>query len=276
MTPLTNATKPALHDSMPYVELNGQTICYEDSGGAGPAIVFGHGFLMDHTMFDAQVRALAPHYRVIRHDQRGFGQTNTDGRPFSYWDCADDAVRLCDHLGIERAVFGGMSQGGFVSLRVALRYPERVKALVLISTQAGVDDAATIAGYQHMLGTWQAMGPIEPLRQAIAHLILGGPEHWEPWISRWTTLDGETMVAPTQCLLDRDDITDRIGAIAAPAIVFHGTEDNAIHISRARTLSEKLGNCKRFVEVAGAAHAANVTHAEIVNGPLVEFLREYA
>jgi len=84
------------------------------------------------------------------------------------------------------------------------------------------------------------------------------------------------MVAPTLCLLERDDITDRVGAIAAPAIVFHGTEDNAIHPSRARLLSEKLPNCKRFVEVEGAAHAANVTRAEIVNGPLVEFLREYA
>lgn len=261
---------------MPHVELNGQKIYYEDSGGDGPAIVLGHGFLMDHTMFDAQVRVLAPQYRVIRHDQRGFGKTETDGKPFSYWDCADDAVRLCDYLGIDRAVFGGMSQGGFVSLRVALRCPERVKALVLISTQAGVDSAETIAGYHQMLGVWRAMGPIEPLRQAVAQLILGAPEHWEPWSSNWASLEGEAMVAPTLCLLERDDITDRVSAIQAPAIVFHGTEDKAIDVTRARILSEKLGACKRFVVVEGAAHAANVTHAEIVHGPLLEFLRDYA
>jgi 3-oxoadipate enol-lactonase len=261
---------------MPHVELNGQRIFYEDSGGDGPAIIFGHGFLMDHTMFDAQLRLLAPNYRVIRHDQRGFGQTEGDGKSFTYWDCADDAVRLCEHLGIKKAVFGGMSQGGFVSLRVALRYPERVKALVLISTQAGVDDEQRLEGYRKMLDTWRAAGPVQPLREAIATLILGGQEHWEPWISKWALLPREAMARPTLCLLDRDDITDRIGEITAPAIVFHGTADLSIHIDRARTLAEKLANCKRFVEVPGAAHAANVTHPEVVNGPLLEFLREYA
>jgi 3-oxoadipate enol-lactonase len=260
---------------MPHVELNGQRIFYEDSGGDGPAIIFGHGFLMDHTMFDAQLRLLAPNYRVIRHDQRGFGQTQTDGKPFSYWDCAEDAAGLCEHLGIKKAVFGGMSQGGFVSLRVALRYPDRVKALVLISTQAGVDDGPTLEGYRRMLDGWTQAGPVLPLREAIASIILGGREYWEPWISKWALLPPD-MANAGLCLLDRDDITARLGEITAPAIVFHGTADTAIHMDRAKLLAEKLGNCKRFVEVPGAAHAANVTHAEVVNGPLLEFVREYA
>jgi 3-oxoadipate enol-lactonase len=261
---------------MPHVELKGQKIFFEDSGGDAPAIVLGHGFLMDHTMFEAQVRVLAPKYRVICHDQRGFGKTEIDGKPFSYWDCADDAVRLCDYLGIEQAVFGGMSQGGFVSLRAALRYPDRVKALVLISTQAGVDDAQTIAGYRQLLATWQAVGPVLPLRETIAQLILGGRDHWEPWISKWAELPKEALINPTLCLLDRDDLTDRIGEINAPAIVFHGTADTAIPLERAKALANKLGNAKGLIEVPGAAHAANVTHPEIVNGPLLDFLRHYA
>jgi len=261
---------------MPHVELSGQKIFYEDSGGDGPAVILGHGFLMDHTMFEAQVRVLAPKYRVICHDQRGFGQTQTDGKPFSYWDCADDAVRLCDHLGIKQAVFGGMSQGGFVSLRAALRYPERVKALVLISTQAGVDDAQTIAGYRQLLDTWQAAGPILPVRETIAQIILGGRDYWEPWISKWAELPNDAMVNPALCLLERDDITDRVGSIKAPAIVFHGTADVAIPMERAKVLASKLGNAKGLIEVPGAAHAANVTHPDHVNGQLLEFLSQYA
>lgn len=273
---LDKQQKFGLHGAMPHVELNGQKIFYEDSGGDGPAIVFGHGFLMDHAMFDEQVKVLAPKYRVIRHDQRGFGQTQTDGKQFSYWDCADDAVRLCDHLGIEKAVFGGMSQGGFVSLRAALRYPDRVKALVLISTQAGVDNAETLAAYRQMLAAWTSVGPVLPLRESIAQIILGGREYWEPWISKWTEFPKEAFLQPALCLLEREEITDRLGEIKVPAIVFHGTADTAIDISRARLLADKLSGCKRFVEVPGAAHAANVTHPEIVNGPLVEFLRDYA
>jgi 3-oxoadipate enol-lactonase len=261
---------------MPHAEINGQKIFFEDSGGDGPAIVLGHGFLMDHTMFDAQVRVLAPQYRVVRHDQRGFGKTETDGKPFSYWDCADDAVGLCDHLGIKQAVLGGMSQGGFVSLRAALRYPDRVKALVLISTQAGVDDAQTIAGYQQLLATWRMAGPILPVRETVAQIILGGREYWEPWISKWAELPKEALVNPTLCLLERDDITDRVGEIKVPAIVFHGTADTAIPMERAKILASKLANAKALVEVPGAAHAANVTHPEIVNGPLLDFLSPYA
>jgi len=261
---------------MPHVELNGQKIFYEDSGGDGPVIVLGHGFLMTHSMFEAQLRVLAPKYRVICHDQRGFGKTETDGKPFTYWDCADDAVRLCDHLGIEQAVFGGMSQGGFVSLRVALRYPKRVKALVLISTQSGVDDGDTLAGYHQMLETWRAVGPVLPLRESLAGIILGGREYWEPWVSMWADLSKDALVHPALCLLDRDDITWRLGEIKAPTIVFHGTADVAIHIDRARLLVQRLTNCKGLVEVPGAAHAANLTHADVVNGPLLDFLREYA
>lgn len=258
--------------TMPHVELNGQKIFYEDSGGDGPVIVLGHGFLMTHEMFDAQVKLLAPKYRVIRHDQRGFGKTETDGKPFTYWDCADDAVRLCDHLGIERAIFGGMSQGGFVSLRIALRYPQRVKALVLISTQAGVDNSETLAGYHQMLETWRAVGPVLPLRETLAGLIIGGREHWEPWISTWGELSKDALVHPALCLLDRDDITWRLGEIKAPTIIFHGTADTAIHIDRARIIADKLPDCHGVVEVPGAGHASNLTHAEIVNGPLLDFL----
>src|SRR5262245_4732984 len=125
---------------MPYADARGQRIHYEDSGGSGPAVVLAHGFLMDRTMFDPQVAALSPDVRVIRWDGRAHGETEWDGRPFTYWDSASDLIALLDHLGLERAVVGGMSQGGFVGMRAALTHPERIEGLVLISTQAGVDD----------------------------------------------------------------------------------------------------------------------------------------
>jgi len=93
---------------MPYARVNGQKLHFEDSGGSGPAVLLAHGFLLDQSMFNQQVDALAPEFRVICWDARGFGRTEFDGRPFTYWDLADDSVALLDHLGIERAVLGGM------------------------------------------------------------------------------------------------------------------------------------------------------------------------
>src|SRR5438105_4534816 len=122
---------------MPFADVNGQHLRFDDSGGDGPAVVFSHGFLMDREMFAAQIQALAPEFRVITWDQRGHGETEFDGQPFTYWDSARDCLGLLDHLGIETAVLGGMSQGGFLSMRAALLQSARVRALVLIDTQSG-------------------------------------------------------------------------------------------------------------------------------------------
>ena len=132
---------------MPYAEVNRQRIRFDDSGGDGPAVILSHGFLMDREMFAPQLEALAPEFRVITWDERGFGETEFDGEPFTYWDSAGDCLGLLDYLGIDRAVLGGMSQGGFLSLRAAIMAPERVRALVLIDTQARVEDPERLPAY---------------------------------------------------------------------------------------------------------------------------------
>jgi 3-oxoadipate enol-lactonase len=258
---------------MPYAEVNGQRIRFEDSGGDGPAVIFSHGFLMDHEMFDPQRDALAPDYRVIAWDERGFGDTEFDGQPFTYWDSAKDCLGLLDHLGIQQAVLAGMSQGGFLSMRAALLAPERVRALVLIDTQSGPEDAEHLPAYKQMQETWLQVGPVDELAQTIANIIISEPGINETWIAKWRKKPKEAFQAPGDCLLDRDDITDRLGEITCPAIVFHGTLDQAITMEQAQALSQGLPNCTGLVPVEGAAHASNLTHADQVNGPLLEFLR---
>ena len=258
---------------MPYAEVNGQRIRFEDSGGDGPPVILSHGFLMDREMFVPQVQALHPEFRVITWDERGFGETEFDGKPFTYWDSARDCLGLLDHLGIEQAVLGGMSQGGFLAMRAALLAPRRVRALVLIDTQSGTEDAERLPAYRQMQKTWLEQGPIDELTQAISGLIIGDPVMSEPWIAKWRTLPREAMNEPTNCLFERDDITDRVGEITCPAIIFHGTVDMSIPAALAHELSERLPGSTGVVLVEGAAHASNLTHPEQVNGPLLQFLR---
>jgi 3-oxoadipate enol-lactonase len=98
---------------MAFADINGQRIRFEDTGGDGTPVVLAHGFLMDREMFAPQVGALSPEFRVITWDERGFGETEFDGQPFTYWDSAQDCLGLLDHLGLDRAVSGGMSRAGF-------------------------------------------------------------------------------------------------------------------------------------------------------------------
>jgi len=258
---------------MPTATVNGQRLHYLDTGGTGPAVVLSHGFLMDHTMFASQVDALSPEFRVVAWDERAFGATGWDGAPFTYWDSARDCLGLMDHLGIERAVLAGMSQGGFLSLRAALLAPERVRALVLIDSASDNDDAATLAAYRGMVDTWMTQGPIAPLAEAIASIIIAQPAEHARWIAKWETLPREAMKAASDCLLDRDDVTDRLGEIHCPVQIIHGTADTAISMARAEKTRAGLRGAEPIVPIEGAAHAANLTHPHLVNPPLLDFLR---
>ena len=258
---------------MAFAKVNSQEIFYTDSGGSGPVVILAHGFLMDQTMFDAQVAALSPEFRVITWDERGFGQTKWDGKDFSYWDSADDCLGLMDHLGIKKCVIGGMSQGGFLTLRAALKAPERVTALVLIDTAADNDGPETLAGYRMMVDTWIEHGPVPDLTAVIANIIIAEPNESKKTIAKWQNFTTEAFKATANCLLNRDDITDRLGEIKCPAIILHGTADTAISMERAEELRKGLVGAGKIVAIEGAAHASNLTHANLLNPPLIEFLR---
>ena len=262
---------------MVYADVNGQRIAYDDSGGSGPPVLFAHGFLMDRTMFAPQVAALKDEFRCISYDERGWGETQYDGKPFTYWDLAEDAVGLLDALDVQQATLAGMSQGGFLSLRAALAHPTRVKALVLIDTQSGVEDPANQGAYDAMRDEWLTNGPQDPLATAVAGIILGSENAVvAPWVAKWQAAPKENLATPFACLSERDDITGRLGEIDCPALVVHGTEDAAIPMEKAEELCERLPNCAGLVRIEGGTHASNLTHPDKVNPAMQEFLRKYA
>ncbi|MGD0883101.1 MAG: alpha/beta hydrolase [Acidimicrobiales bacterium] len=252
--------------------VGGTTIAYDDTGGDGPVVVLAHGFLMDRTMFGPQVAALRDDYRVITWDERGFGETVYDGEPFTYWDSAADCLGLMDHLGIDRAVVGGMSQGGFISLRVALLAPERVRGLVLLDTQAGTEDAEVIPLYQGMIDDWVANGPSDELAATTASIIIGEPELSDAWAAIWKARPPEELRNPGNALIERESIADRLGEITAPALVVHGTSDVAITMDKAEALAAALPGCAGVVTVEGGSHSANLTHPGPVNDAILAFL----
>ena len=110
----------------------------------------------------------------------------------------------------------------------------------------------------------------------IADLIINDPVENPKWVAKWKARPREEFLEPSNTLFERDDITDRVGEITCPAFIAHGTADTAITLESAKELRDALPRCVAFVEIEGGAHAANLTHPDQLNPPLLEFLREYA
>jgi pimeloyl-ACP methyl ester carboxylesterase len=255
---------------------DGVAISYTDTGATSargaPTLVFSHGILMDASMFDAQVAEFATVHRCLTWDQRGHGETGLVTDAFTYWDSAHDLVAILDDAGVDTAVLIGMSQGGFLSMRAALDKPKRVHALVFIDSQAGVEAADAAPLYKSMADDWATNGYDEGVATFVAELILGPADH-QPWLDKWRSLPQEQVRQPVDTLLDREDLTDRLGEITQPSLVIHGTADASIPMELAVRLADGLPNCRGLVDIPGAGHASNVSHPEQVNEAIREFLR---
>ncbi len=127
--PWGGATKGVGH----YADVNGLHLYYEIAGRGRPLILL-HGGLGAIEMFGPNLAALAKGRQVIAVDLQGHGRTADIDRPFSLELMADDIAALIKHLGLGSADIMGYSLGGGVALQVAVRHPEVVRKLVLVST----------------------------------------------------------------------------------------------------------------------------------------------
>jgi 3-oxoadipate enol-lactonase len=250
----------------PVLKRNGLEIAYVDTGGIRPAVVFSHGFGMDHSMFEPQIDDLRDDYRLLAWDQRGWGQTRATG-PFTLWDSAADLLALLESTGIERAVLCGMSQGGSVSLRAALLAPDRVLGLILIGTQAGPENRI---GPDQLIAKWRSSGAGSIQHSLAANLL--GPGDWPRWYAKWMEMDVEQLDWAYRSMIERDDLTGRLPDITCPALVVHGTDDTAVPIENADMLRSGLGGITTFAPIVGGPHASNITHPVEVNEAIRQFL----
>jgi pimeloyl-ACP methyl ester carboxylesterase len=134
--------------------VNGITLGYDDIG-SGPAVVLLHDFPLSRRMWEPQIAPLvAAGYRVIVPDLRGFGESSKAEASCEISVYADDVVALLNYLGIGRAVFGGMSMGGYVLFNLLERFRSRAMAAAFFATRSGADTMLLdflggLTGYRH-------------------------------------------------------------------------------------------------------------------------------
>ncbi|WP_337921382.1 alpha/beta hydrolase [Vibrio cholerae] len=249
--------------------------CYDsefDENSNKPVLVMLHGFFMDGRMFTQQIHALRHQYRIICPDFRGFGNTLWDKHPFSLCDLVDDVIRCLNELNIEQFYLAGMSMGGYVAQRLAIRYPNRVKGLILIATQHGIENFETIEQYHQLLDGWNnslaRSEIIDHLLEAFFDRNIHDKLYWK-YI--WSSLTYDQIFYPMHAMLTRESIETELRLLRMPCLILHGDADTGIPVSAAHQLKELLPQAILHIIESGR-HAINITHYDEVNQAIEKFL----
>lgn len=249
-----------------------------DDFGSGPAVVLLHGFPLNRQMWQPQVEVLAAAgYRVICPDLPGFGASPVASDCRSIDVYADAVIGLLDRLGVEQAVIGGMSMGGYVLLNLLERYRSRSRAALFLVTRAAADDAAGRAKRTALVAEVEAGRPLV-VADAFVELLFApqtaaGRPDLIAQVRNWmeaTSAPG--LVAGLLAMRDRSDYVDRLVTFNLPTLVVGAELDRAVPVEHAQILVERLPQAElRIIPQAG--HMANLEQPEAFNQALIEFLK---
>jgi pimeloyl-ACP methyl ester carboxylesterase len=257
------------------VTIDGAEIAYDDRGG-GPTVLLFHAFPLGLFMWDAQVAALSATCRVVRADARGFGGSATGDGPLTMDRIADDGAALLDHLGIEKAVVGGCSMGGYAALAFVRRHPQRLAGLVLQDTRAGADTAEAKANRAALAAKVLAEGASAAVEAFLPKLVGETTRREHPDLvaglkARILAASPQGIANALHGLAGRADSRETLPTIGVPALVLVGAEDVLTPPSEATTMAAAISKA-RLDLIPQAGHLANLENPAAVNAALLAFL----
>jgi 3-oxoadipate enol-lactonase len=257
---------------MPLIESTGARIHYRSDGGeTAPVVVLSNSLGTNLGMWDAQVPALAAHFRVLRYDTRGHGESSATPGPYSIMQLGRDVVRLLDALEIERAHFCGLSMGGMTGIWLGVYAAHRIERLVLCSTAAKIGTPeiwnARIEAVRQ--GGMAAIADAVIQRWFTPEFIARAPEAIKRTRQMILSTPPEGYIANCAAIRDMDQ-RETISRISAPTLVITGAKDPVTPPSDAQYIVERVAGAQ-YVELH-AAHLSNIEAADRFTQRLMDFL----
>lgn len=262
---------------MPFVTVNDVKLYYEIQGEGEETILFSHGLLLNSQMFGAQINYFKNRYRCVAYDHRGQGQSELTETGYDMDTLTEDAVQLINALQLGSCHIVGLSMGGFVAMRLAARYPDLVKSLILLETSA--DEEPFVFKYRLLTVIYRLFGAA-PIARRIMKIMFGqnflnNPvrkaerDKWRMYVEN----NPKTIVRAVDGVIDRKPVFDELKKITAPTLVMVGDQDIATVPAKAERIHSQIPNAQLLI-LKGAGHSSTIEEPDQVNSAMDEFLRD--
>jgi len=266
---------------MPMIHVNDIDIYYEDSAPNDkqkPIMIFAHGLLWNTRMFDKQVEYFKAGYRCIAFDFRGQGQSEITKSGYDMETLTEDTLALLDALDIQQCHFLGLSMGGFVAQRIALKRPELLLSLTLLETSADPEDPKNVPQYRKLIKAIRWLG-MKRVSQKVMPIMFGSSfladksrkADRREWLSMLQSNRKGGVIKATTGVIERSATYDQLSDIKTPTLIIVGDEDVATPYAKAERMHFAIAGSK-LVVIKGAGHTATVEEPEQVNKAINKFL----
>jgi len=253
---------------------------YEEHGRRGTPLVLAYGIGGNADMWDVNREALAAHHRLVLWEPRGHARSDSpeDAAKFSFGRWALDLKTVLDHLGIRKAHVGGLSLGAGIATRFALRFPSRVRALMVTNSSSAVGlplsvenlvmrarsiEITLTKGMDAMAEYAMAANPNVSERLAL------DPSARDEFYEEYRRLSPIGYANSLRALLAMDHITDQLPRLRMPVLLIGGDRDPSL--APMRVMHRKVRGSK-LVVLSPASHFANRDQPEAWNRTVLEFL----
>ncbi len=262
---------------MPTSDVGGARIHYQDVGHGKEVVLLLHAFPLHSGMWQRQVAALSPRYRVVAPDYPGLGRSEPRPEPSTMDALAEQVLGLLSGMRIDRAAVVGLSMGGYLSFELYRRQPGLFRALVLCDTKPGADTPEGAAGRETF-----AKNAIEKGLHWVADEMtpkLLRPQPDPAAVREVRALIGQGtpagVAAAQRGMARRLDSTATLAAVACPALVVVGEEDTLTPPPEAEKLTAGIKGSK-LVRIPRAGHLPNLENPEAYNRAVSDFLSALA
>jgi 3-oxoadipate enol-lactonase len=265
---------------MPYAKVNGRSLYFEEQGSGPYCIVFAHGLLWSGRMFEAQVAALRGCYRCITFDFPGQGRSEVTRNGYDMDSLTADAAALIRQLDAAPCDFAGLSMGGFVGMRLAIRHPELLRSLILLETSADPEPPENIPKYKLLswVGRWLSVRLVvgKSMQVMFGQAFLNDPARRaqrEQWRGYLLANNPTGIARALKGVMERPGVYELLGKIAVPTLVIVGEQDMATVPAKAERIRNAIPGAK-LVRIPNAGHTSTVEEPEAVTCAIDAFLAE--